>query len=120
MSGVGGSGSGVGGEARGSDVLVIVHGKPSSRLGERFVLDRDRVRVGRDEDNDITIDCDDASRHHASFVRSEGAWWIVDNGSSNGTYLNGTEISSKRQLTHGDRVKVGSLVFEYHAGQREA
>lgn len=47
------------------------------------------VLVGRGEDVDLRLPSAAVSRHHARFERREGAWWLKDEGSSNGTRLNG-------------------------------
>ncbi|QPC82670.1 FHA domain-containing protein [Phototrophicus methaneseepsis] len=52
------------------------------------------------------------SRHHATIVRRDGALHIVDNNSSNGTYLNGQRLVAKqpRILRDGDDIRLGHLV----------
>jgi len=69
--------------------------------------------VGRDPDVAVWIDLNSVSRHHARVVVTEGAARLEDLGSKNGTIVNGERISSPRELSNGDRIKVGaaSLVF---------
>src|SRR6185437_4788641 len=45
------------------------------------------------------------------------AWWAVDDGSTNGTYVNDDQIASALALTNGDRIKVGPTIFKYLSGQ---
>lgn len=53
------------------------------------------------------------SRHHATIIRKDGALHVVDNNSSNGTYLNNQRLVSEqpRVVRHGDEIKFGSLIL---------
>ncbi|MCU0498961.1 MAG: FHA domain-containing protein [Anaerolineae bacterium] len=53
------------------------------------------------------------SRHHATIIRKDGALHVVDNNSSNGTYLNNQRLISEqpRVVRHGDEIKFGSLIL---------
>jgi len=65
------------------------------------------------EDNDIVIDDDSfISSHHARIeIRPEGSW-VVDLGSTNGSYVNGQRVADERSVRKGDRIQVGSTVLE--------
>jgi hypothetical protein len=69
--------------------------------------------LGRDPDVAVWIDLNSVSRHHARVVVTESAARLEDLGSKNGTLVNGERISSPRQLSNGDRIKIGaaSLIF---------
>ena len=43
-------------------------------------------------------------------------WWAVDDGSTNGTYVNDEQISREFGLQNGDRIKVGPTIFKYLSG----
>lgn len=53
-------------------------------------------RIGRDDECEVRIDSNLASRLHAEVVFEEGAWWIRDLGSTNGTYVGGRKIDMLR------------------------
>ena len=46
-------------------------------------------------------------------IYSGGAWAVLDQGSTNGTYLNGQRIVGQQSLSNGDQIRVGdtTLVF---------
>ena len=71
------------------------------------------VVIGRSRDADITVEDPNVSRRHAEVRRDDGAFWIVDLGSTNGVELNGRRVDRAR-LSHSDRVVLGrtDLVFE--------
>ena len=104
-------------QAKGNDCLVVIYTKDPSLLGKRFVLDQAIVRVGRGADNQIVLDGDSVSRRHAHWEHRGDAWWVVDDGSTNGTYVNDEIVTKHGKLTNGDRVKVGGLIFKFLSGE---
>lgn len=102
---------------RGTDCLVVIYTKEPSLLGKRFVLDASPVRVGRGGENHVVLDGDSVSRRHAHFELRGEAWWCVDDGSTNGTYVNDVQIDRAAALANGDRIKVGPTIFKYLSGQ---
>ena len=92
--------------------LMCISGRS---IGQMFLLARDEVTVGRAPECDIFLDDEGVSRHHAKVVRREGAWILVDVGSTNGTYHRG-ELVDVHTLTDGDQIHVGTgtvLQFRY-------
>ncbi|MFD5119469.1 FHA domain-containing protein [Streptomyces sp. NPDC058385] len=69
------------------------------------------VHLGRSADNDLVVDDLTVSRRHAELrARPDGTYEIVDLGSHNGTYLNGTPVSRAR-VSPGDIVGIGHSAF---------
>jgi pSer/pThr/pTyr-binding forkhead associated (FHA) protein len=71
--------------------------------------------IGRSDDNVLVLDGDDyASGHHARVESGLDGTWVVDLGSTNGTYVNGERIEGRRRLHEGDLLQVGDteLAFE--------
>lgn len=85
--------------------------------GGMFEL-RKSCAVGRAPENDLVLDDDQISRRHA-FVQAQGEteFWLVDLGSSNGTYVNGRRIAQPVELKKGDVITMGGsrLVFQSEA-----
>jgi flagellar basal body-associated protein FliL len=78
-------------------------------------VDRDTL-IGR-EDADITIGDPQISRRHAIARPSGDGIEIEDAGSSNGTFVNGIQISSSTSLSNGDSVRVGQTELEVEIEQ---
>jgi diguanylate cyclase (GGDEF)-like protein len=97
--------------------LVIIYSKESTNLGKRYVLDPTAgpLTIGRGGDNNIVLESDSVSRRHARFEQREGAWWVTDLGSTNGTYVNDDQVGEHR-LRRADHVKIGDTIFKYLAG----
>ena len=69
------------------------------------------LRIGRAEDNDIVLDDLSVSRHHAELRNIDGRYEIVDLGSRNGTFLNGSPIAYRAPVTEEDIIGVGQATF---------
>jgi pSer/pThr/pTyr-binding forkhead associated (FHA) protein len=100
----------------GNDCVVIIYTKEPTLLGKRFVLEDSTVKIGRGADNHIVLEGDSVSRRHAHFERRHGGWYAVDDGSTNGTYVNETQIPTEVRLKTNDRIKVGPTIFNYLSG----
>jgi diguanylate cyclase (GGDEF)-like protein len=105
------------GTAKGNDCLVVIYTKEPSLLGRRFVLDASPLRIGRGNENHIVLEGDSVSRRHAHFEERSGAWWCVDDGSTNGSYVNDEQIMREARLANGDRIKIGPTIFKFLTGQ---
>jgi diguanylate cyclase (GGDEF)-like protein len=57
------------------------------------------------------------SRRHAHLDQRGPVWFAVDDGSTNGTYVNDEQIAREQTLVNGDRIKVGPTIFKYLSGQ---
>ncbi len=103
-------------EGPGNDCLVVIYAAEQGLLGKRYVLDKSPQRVGRGADNQIVLEGDSVSRRHAQFERRGGTWYIVDNNSTNGTYLNEEQVHGDAVINNGDRIKVGPTILKYLSG----
>jgi len=78
----------------------------------RFPLFKDRLTIGRNEQNDIQLDASYVSRRHAVVVTECNVTRIIDWGSKNGVFVNSKRIS-EHFLKSGDTVTVGCADFRY-------
>jgi two-component system, cell cycle response regulator len=99
-----------------NDCLVVIYTAEPGLLGKRFVLDKSPTRVGRGADSQIVLEGDSVSRRHAHLERRAGAWYVVDDGSTNGTYVNEEQIAREQLLVNGDRIKVGPSILKFLSG----
>jgi transcriptional regulator with GAF, ATPase, and Fis domain len=68
------------------------------------------VRIGRDTTNDICLSDLALSRLHCTIDLQDGVWRIRDRQSSNGTFVNGTQVTD-RELNDRDRITLGGSLF---------
>lgn len=81
----------------------------STNSGQVFKLQGDVFGLGRHPENQICLEDDGISRHHARITQKDGEFWIEDLQSSNGTYLNGRRVHSC-QMSNGDTLHLGPRV----------
>lgn len=81
--------------------------------GSIYSLGSGATTIGREESNDIAFPQDTtASRRHARIEASNGEFKIHDEGSSNGTFVNGVKITE--QVLHpGDEIQVGNTRLRF-------
>ncbi len=75
--------------------------------GERWVLDRDRVTIGRASDCEIVLPERQVSRYHARIDRGASGYTVRDLQSKNGTFVNGKQIGAEPEpLNDGDEIQI--------------
>ncbi|HTF37292.1 MAG TPA: SpoIIE family protein phosphatase [Blastocatellia bacterium] len=82
-------------------------------------LDRMKLTIGRSSRNDICISDPFASRLHAEIRRENEQVMLVDNGSANGTFVNGQRVTGSLRLGVGDIVRIGETEIEYTSGEQD-
>lgn len=87
--------------------LVIRRGP---HLNTMFRLDRPVISLGRDANNDITINDGEVSRYHLRFVQKGTVYSVEDLGSTNGTVVNGKRINGLTPLSAGSTLMLGDTV----------
>ncbi len=103
------------------DQTVLASGTPGAKLvvhqgtqaGTTFPLIGDVVILGREEDVGISIHDPEVSRRHARISRQAGRYVLEDMNSTNGTYLNGVQITGPQPLHAGDRISMGQTVLVF-------
>jgi diguanylate cyclase (GGDEF)-like protein len=104
-------------DSGGSDCLVVIYTTEKALLGKRFVLENSPVRIGRGPDNHIILEGDSVSRRHSHLERRASAkWYVVDDRSTNGTYVNEEQVPTERCLVNGDRLKIGPTILKFLSG----
>jgi hypothetical protein len=84
--------------------LVVRSG--GGRAGETFRPIAERTRIGRSPDCEIFLDDVTVSRNHAVLLERDGDFFVHDQGSLNGTFVNRRRIDNVK-LENGDEVQIG-------------
>ena len=74
--------------------------------------------IGRDSSSGIYIDASEISRNHASISFVDGKYILKDNGSTNGSFLNGNQ-TSEGVLAHGDEIRFTDHVDAVDRAQQQ-
>jgi hypothetical protein len=86
--------------------FLIVNG------AEVFPLTKEIIRIGRKEDNDLTLRDKRVSRYHAQLQAKRGRYLLVDLNSKGGTSVNGKKIK-KYALRPGDVISLAGVPLIY-------
>ena len=102
------------GRARGGggDFRLVAVAGP--KKGSAFTLSEARTTIGRGSDNVLVIPDISVSRLHVLVQREGERWVVVDQGSGNGTRVNGRPVS-RYPLQHGDEIAMGDTVVQFVA-----
>lgn len=74
--------------------------------------DGSEITIGREIGNSIaSVESEGLSRRHAKIFSKDGKWTIEDLGSTNGTVVNGSKITSPVEIKCGDKISCGKFAF---------
>jgi pSer/pThr/pTyr-binding forkhead associated (FHA) protein len=68
----------------------------------------------------ILVDDPTVSRRHALIQFKEQQFWIIDQGSVNGTYVNGKRVVGQQPLKDRDRIQIAEREFEFTLAEVDA
>lgn len=86
--------------------LIVITSPSASTVGRMYRISKDEIVLGRGIQSDILVDDDGVSRYHAKIVARGEERWLVDNDSTNGTFLNGSKVKEQK-LREGDKIQMG-------------
>ena len=89
--------------------LLVVKGP---NIGDEFYIEKDEFVIGRSPESDVLLDDITVSRKHALLKKDGNDYRLLDAGSLNGSYLNGS-IIEEAILSNGDQIKIGKYIFIY-------
>src|SRR5690242_14776417 len=94
--------------------IAVIHPNGDS---EEHELTKPTTSVGRQPGNDIVLPTSAVSRYHAQFDVSEGAVYLVDLGTVNGTFVNDRQVEAngRIQLGDGDVIVIGDMQMQFQA-----
>lgn len=84
------------------------------RIPINYTMKKEKIMIGRKKDNDIVIDfTNQVSRVHCSITLKNGKYYISDEGSMHGTYLNKTPCIPKKEIEiqDGDLLRLPGIQF---------
>ena len=93
---------------KGSALLVV----EGPLKGTVVPLGSTQVTIGRAPDSTIVVEDEYASSRHARVYQSEGAWIVEDLGSTNGTWIDRTRITTPTVLPVGAPLRVGRTTLQ--------
>ncbi|WP_104090641.1 FHA domain-containing protein [Arthrobacter sp. GMC3] len=93
-------------------LLVVTEGPLA---GTTLELSNTPILLGRAQEATLVLEDDYASGRHARLFPQGTRWFIEDLGSTNGTYLGGTQLTRALPVELGVPVRIGKTVIELRA-----
>jgi len=100
------------GRYAGKSLIFKLGLEPQLKIERIDLTTKERVVVGRDPSCDCVIDHPTVSKKHAEFIKQDDKVFIVDLGSTNGTFVNGIKIK-RHQLQELDRIVIGPTELKF-------
>ncbi|GAA3867453.1 antibiotic biosynthesis regulator FhaB [Streptomyces lannensis] len=98
-------------QRRGAPTKLVV--SEGSLTGTTVALQGQTITLGRAHDSTIVLDDDYASSRHARiYPDRDGQWIVEDLGSTNGTYLDRTRLTTPTPIPPGAPIRIGKTVIE--------
>ena len=95
--------------------LFLVFNK---KIINNYPFVKDHITMGRNPDNDVTIDNLAVSSHHARIDKTDAEFILTDLQSTNGTFVNNKRIVSHR-LRHKDHIRIGKHILVFALSEKE-
>ncbi len=96
-------------------LVVTEPGRSHLSPGTVFTLQA-VTSLGRKPSNDIVLDDDFVSGEHALISWRDGRAWLEDVGSTNGTFLNDSELTRPVPISEGDIIGIGGVRLKWTEG----
>ena len=97
-------------------VLATLEVKSTGVLqGQSFEIRSPLTHIGRGVHNDVVLADDSVSDSHAKLQGRDDGWYVVDMGSTNGTYVGGRRILGEARLEGAPDLRVGGIKFIFRA-----
>lgn len=84
----------------------------AGKFSQNFPLNQPQLSIGRAPENDIVIPESTVSGKHATLLQANGAFYLTDAGSTNGTFVNKIRVTGKQALKPGDVIRMGAAQLE--------
>jgi len=89
--------------------LVVTQG---ALTGTTLPLREHGTVIGRNPECALVLDDDFASGRHARVFQRDGAWFVEDLGSTNGTWLGAHRLTEPTRVEAGSALRIGKTVIE--------
>lgn len=98
----------------GDACIVVIYGP---EIGRRITLGTAPFEIGRSSKNDLFIDQESISRHHARITYDgAGSYLVTDLNSTNGSFVNDQPVKEQR-LKDGDQIQIGRSILKFMTGE---
>ena len=72
-------------------------------------IDKDKITIGRTQDNDVVLPGLEVSRHHAEILKTNGNFRLSDLNTTNGTFIGKKKVEREEDLQVGEMFSIGNF-----------
>jgi len=90
--------------------LELIDGNTVSQI---ITISNSDFHIGRNSQNHYSVNDSQVSRLHIRIREAEGSWFIQDQNSAGGTYVNEKRVQAQR-LNDGDQIRIGQTTLIFH------
>ena len=87
--------------------------------GQRVEVRTPLAHIGRGPHNDIVLPDESVSDAHAKLQKREAGWYVVDMGSTNGTYVGGRRVETEHKLEGAPDLRFGGVKVTFRPAEAE-
>ena len=99
------------------DLMVQFHVMMGTDKGATFVVEELPIFIGREKEAVVPLSDSKVSRKHAIIVYKNHRFFVIDLGSTNGTFVNGKKVEGV-PLRSGDMIQFGDSVLSFEVKKR--
>ena len=77
--------------------------------GRKLEVHGPLTNIGRGEHNDLVLSDESVSDSHAKLQKREAVWYVVDVGSTNGTYVGGKRVQGEQAVVGAPDLRFGNV-----------
>ncbi len=81
----------------------------------KYDFNKTEITIGRTKGNDIVLPKGNVSKQHTRIFKRDNGYYIVDMGSTNGTYVNGRKVANEQSLSGIDKIYIGDFILQLEA-----
>lgn len=97
-------------------LAVSIYTKSVDVIQDLDLRDKDKVIIGRSDKCDMVLPSKQVSGSHAVITRVKSRYYISDDDSRNGTFLNGKKLQEEAALQNGDIISICDFSIHYKDG----
>lgn len=101
------------GASQGRPNIEVVQAADARLIPGEVIALHEVTTIGREADNDLVVNEDTVSSYHARLTVRDGACWIEDLKSTNGTMVNDARLSRPQALQAGDVIQMGRVQLRF-------
>lgn len=91
------------------------------RPGREMILAKEKTSIGRSEGSDVPLFGDaGVEKLHAQIVLDAHRYWLEDQGTPGGTFLNDEKVNGRTPLKSGDQIRMGKSVLRFYERQKRS